>query len=305
MGGVIAFGILSMPRARCHSCCARHLQEAACLPRGLWHNPHVADPFVALAALTLTLAQTSMMPTLDPGPHPACPDDMRLVEGEHHDSVYHLCLDPRKGGNKHMHCMAYWEGMTALQGPVSRIRVCMDRFEAPNRAGAPPKIMQSLHDATAWCEKLGKRVCTEQEWELGCEGPDHLPLAYGWAVNVKLCNSNKPWKAVDFDAFGKGREAAMAEANRLWQGAPSGRYQTCVSPFGIYDMNGNVEEWVSSRPGRPFPGALMGGFWAKPWTGCRGTNDAHQANFAFYETGFRCCKEPKRDAATASPPSPP
>ena len=36
----------------------------------------------------------------------------------------------------------------------------------------------------------------------------------------------------------------------------------------------------------------MGGFWAKPWTGCRGTNDAHEPSFEFYETGFRCCADP-------------
>ena len=57
-------------------------------------------------------------------------------------------------------------------------------------------------------------------------------------------------------------------------------------------MMGNVEEWVASRSTRPRPGALMGGFWAKPWTGCRGTNDAHEPTFTFYETGFRCCADP-------------
>ena len=36
----------------------------------------------------------------------------------------------------------------------------------------------------------------------------------------------------------------------------------------------------------------MGGFWAKPWTSCRGTNDAHEPTFVFYETGFRYCAEP-------------
>ena len=43
---------------------------------------------------------------------------------------------------------------------------------------------------------------------------------------------------------------------------------------------------------RLYPGSLMGGFWAKPWTGCRGTNDAHEPTFTFYETGFRCCADP-------------
>jgi formylglycine-generating enzyme required for sulfatase activity len=65
-----------------------------------------------------------------------------------------------------------------------------------------------------------------------------------------------------------------------------------MSAFGVFDMMGNVEEWVTTRKGRRFPGALMGGFWAKPWTGCRGTNDAHEPGFVFYETGFRCCAEP-------------
>jgi formylglycine-generating enzyme required for sulfatase activity len=75
-----------------------------------------------------------------------------------------------------------------------------------------------------------------------------------------------------------------------------------VSSFGIYDMQGNVEEWVASRPGRNLPGALMGGFWAKPWTGCRGTNDAHEPGFQFYETGFRCCADPGTLGDAAPPP---
>ena len=86
---------------------------------------------------------------------------------------------------------------------------------------------------------------------------------------------------------------ATKEIAHLWQGSPSGAYATCASSFGIYDMMGNVEEWVATRHGRRFPGALMGGFWAKPWTGCRGTNDAHDPSFTFYEVGFRCCTSPR------------
>jgi len=222
---------------------------------------------------------------------------MRLVSGRHYDSTYHLCTKPQKGTKKALHCYRYAEGITALEGPITDLHVCMDRFEAPNRRGAPPMVMQSYKTARKWCAQRGKRLCTEQEWELACEGPHHLPLAYGWGVNVRLCNSSKAWKAVDFDAFGKGPEEAKKESDRLWQGAPSGRYRTCVSPFGIYDMMGNVEEWVTSRSWRRVPGSLMGGFWAKPWTGCRGTNDAHQPSFVFYETGFRCCREPLAEPA--------
>jgi len=259
----------------------------------------------------MVLATGAPARSIDPGPSPVCPADMRLVEGVHHEHVTHLCLDElpevlpagrlanrKKGRAKDLHCFHYAEDLSILEGEATPIRVCMDQFEAPNRRGARPLVMQSYRSAEGWCAKAGKRVCAEREWELACEGPNHLPLNYGWAVNTKLCNSNKGWRAVDFAKFGASLEDARREAEKLWQGSPSGHYRSCVSAFGIHDMNGNVEEWVTSRSGRPWPGALMGGFWAKPWTGCRGTNDAHEPTFVFYETGFRCCKEPSDAKAT-------
>ena len=169
----------------------------------------------------------------------------------------------------------------------------MDQFEAPNRRGAKPMVLASYRSAERWCKRQGKRLCHEREWELACEGPHHRPLAYGWRVDRRLCNSARRWKPVNFEAFGKGMASAKKESKRVWQGSRSGRYKLCVAVFGIYDMMGNVEEWVTSRKTRKHKGSLMGGFWAKPWTGCRGTNDAHGPSFAFYETGFRCCKDPK------------
>jgi formylglycine-generating enzyme len=267
----------------------------------------VLDPWTSLAALSLHLAAAPEPPgpVGDPGPHTDCPADMRLVEGVHYENMGHVCDDTRREG-KFDHCYAYRPGLTILEGPAKPLRVCVDQHEAPNRFGHNPMVLQSFEGAQKWCAKLGRRVCSEAEWELACEGPDHRPFAYGWRVDVKLCNSAKPWKPVKFEAFGRTMEEARTESNRLWQGSPSGRYKSCVSPFGIVDMMGNVEEWVASRPERKFPGVLMGGFWAKPWTGCRGTNDAHEPTFAFYETGFRCCKDPSPSSgrAPAAPDEP-
>ncbi len=256
----------------------------------------MVDPWATMAALTLKLAAAPTTATLpgDPGPSDLCPADMRLVEGIHHDQLAQVCLDARQDG-KHTHCYRYHDDLSMQVGPATMVRVCMDQFEAPNRRGAKPMVLASYNSAQKWCERRGKRLCQEQEWELACEGPEHRPWAYGWSVQTRLCNSNKGWKQVDFAAFGSDRDKARAESDRLWQGSTSGRYKTCISSYGIVDMMGNVEEWVASREKRRFPGALMGGFWAKPWTGCRGTNDAHQPSFAFYETGFRCCKDVKND----------
>jgi sulfatase modifying factor 1 len=251
----------------------------------------VLPPLLDLGALAITLLHVAAAPTLDPGPSAECPRDMRLVAGPHYDEMEHLCVDPHRD-TKDTHCFSYHEGISAEEGAVTDVKVCMDQFEAPNIRGAKPFVMKSFNAAKKWCGERNKRPCSEQEWETACEGPELRPLAYGWRVDTTLCNSNKSWRAFDAKKlYSEGADAAR-EIEHLWQGAPSGAYASCSSTFGIYDMMGNVEEWVATRRGRRFPGALMGGFWAKPWTGCRGTNDAHEPGFTFYETGFRCCADP-------------
>ncbi len=249
------------------------------------------DPILGLGAFALALLIWPARPSLDPGPSPECPADMRLVTGTHYDEEQHLCVDPRRD-KRDTHCFAYWEGVTAEEGKATDLRFCMDQYEAPNIQGEKPLVMRSFEDATHWCGERGKRVCTEQEWELACEGPERRPLAYGWRVDVTLCNSDKSWRPFDTrKLYSKDKAEQQHEIEKLWQGSPSGAYASCVSSFGVYDLMGNVEEWVASRPGRRYAGALKGGFWAKPWTGCRGTNDAHEPGFTFYETGFRCCAD--------------
>lgn len=249
------------------------------------------DAVVSLGAFAAILLRVPMAPALDPGTNPLCPDDMRLVTGEHHDLVSHYCLPSTD--KKDPHCYSYWEGWSAEEGATTAISVCMDQYEAPNRRGAKPYVMKSYHDAKSWCEARHRRLCTEQEWETACEGSDLRPWAYGWKVDRKICNSDKQWMAFDAKALNDpDKDVVKAELERLWQGSVSGKYLMCTSPFGVFDMMGNVEEWVATRKSRKWPGALMGGFWAKPWTGCRGTNDAHETTFAFYETGFRCCADP-------------
>lgn len=245
------------------------------------------DPIVALGAIAIELLARPVGPDVDPGPSPLCPVDMRLVRGAHFDVVEHLCTDLRD-----KHCFAYAEGVTAEEGARVDVDVCMDMFEAPNKRGVRPFVMRSFRDAETWCGERHKRVCSEEEWEQACEGPEHRPYAYGWSVQLATCNSDKQWRPFDLGKLAREGDSRKDEVEHLWQGAVSGRYLACASSYGVYDLTGNVEEWVRSRKGRKTEGALMGGFWAKPWTGCRGTNDAHDENFVFYETGFRCCAEP-------------
>jgi formylglycine-generating enzyme required for sulfatase activity len=248
--------------------------------------------FLAKAAPppTSTSTSTSTSPSTSPPPPPTpCPADARLVEHDHYEIIDRVCTDKRDA----KHCFAYQPGSNRPRGKPQHLRFCMDVYEAPNVRGAKPLVMQSSVDAAAWCKARGKRMCNEVEFESACEGPEMLPWPYGWKADGEACNSHKPWREFHAEVLYKGGPAADAELERLWQGEPSGSRARCVTREGIFDLVGNVEEWVSSRPSRTWvPVTLIGGFWSKPWTGCRGANDAHEPAFRFYETGFRCCQDP-------------
>ena len=73
---------------------------------------------------------------------------------------------------------------------------------------------------------------------------------------------------------------------------PIGENKECVSPFGIYDLNGNANEWVSEpwkQP--PHRAAIKGGWWGPVRNRCRAITTAHDETYLGYEVGFRCCKD--------------
>jgi formylglycine-generating enzyme required for sulfatase activity len=185
--------------------------------------------------------------------------------------------------------------------PNGMVRVrdfCVDRFEAPNRRGAKPLVMQSANEANAWCSAHRKRLCTEDEWVAACEGEDHRPYPYGDTYVYGHCNDGKSWEKVDEALLAKWPSPeAQAHAKELYQASRSGADRKCVSEAGVSDMTGNVEEWVVRTHEHPndWPYILAGCYWAGCYGGgkptCHSTNSAHGPEFRFYETGFRCCKD--------------
>jgi formylglycine-generating enzyme required for sulfatase activity len=80
----------------------------------------------------------------------------------------------------------------------------------------------SWHDARAFAGWAGKRLPTEQEWERAARGPDGWKWPWGNIFERNRCN------------LGAGT-------------APVGSFSGDKSPFGVFDMAGNVQEWTSSQ----------------------------------------------------------
>jgi formylglycine-generating enzyme required for sulfatase activity len=185
---------------------------------------------------------------------------------------------------------------------------CIDRYEAPNQPGEWPLVMESAMTASAWCEKRGKRLCQEEEWERACAGPQGNAYPYGNEHEAARCVDEKEWIVKDESRIVMWPEKpAMTEVTKLYQAEKSGSRPKCASGYGVFDMTGNVEEWVVTKKkggradshDRAPPGhVLKGCYWSGCYGGskptCKSTNAAHAETFKFYETGFRCCRDAKR-----------
>ncbi len=226
-----------------------------------------------------------------PGGSGSCGAGMLEVEGDYCPNVQQDCLrwlDP----DTKMRCLEFAPTPGCL-GKAIHKRFCIDRFEYPNKVGARPVVMKTWYEARDACQAQGKRLCGDTEWTLACEGQERLPYPYGLERNAEACNIDKPHPDPDIRALEDPR-TRDAEAARLDQRDASGDRPHCVSPYGVQDMTGNVDEWVVNETGRPFTSGLKGGYWGPVRTRCRPMTTAHNEQFLFYQIGFRCCGNPQK-----------
>jgi hypothetical protein len=258
---------------------------------------------VATAAVTPVNAGLKAVTTPDVGTTGSCPEGMVEVEGDYCPQLEQTCLrwmDPE--GVFPRRCTEFAK-TGACQTKTVKKHFCIDRFEYPNKVGEKPIIFKSWYEAADTCKAQGKRLCGDSEWTLACEGAERLPYPYGYERNAQACNIDKSHPDVNEKAL-ENPQTRQAEIDRLWQGEPSGSRESCVSPFGAFDMTGNVDEWVVNEEGKPYKSGLKGGYWGPVRDRCRPMTTVHNEQFAFYQIGFRCCGDvPAPSAAKPAAPA--
>ncbi|GAK49874.1 hypothetical protein U14_01098 [Candidatus Moduliflexus flocculans] len=153
----------------------------------------------------------------------------------------------------------------------------------PDGMEAFPVVNITWDEANAYARWIGKRLPTEAEWEKASRGTDGRTFPWGSEFDHTRCNT---------------QESGVHHLT------PVSQYPSGISPFGVYDMTGNVLEWTADRY-KPYAWSqhqspdydedfivLRGGSWIHPEYQSTCTTRLYapadnRSNFI----GFRCAKD--------------
>ncbi len=114
-------------------------------------------------------------------------------------------------------------------------RAQVNGWETPRDPKLPAGA--NWYDADSFCREMGARLPTEEEWEKAARGPDGLMYPWGNEWDDTRGNFTRKEKAP-----GEVSGTLMTEVDAY----PGG-----VSPYGMWDMCGNVYEWTMTATAPP------------------------------------------------------
>ncbi len=158
--------------------------------------------------------------------------------------------------------------------PVDVAGFCIDRYEHPNVKGVLPTTGVTSAEAARACEAVGKRLCSEREWERACKGLDGSRFPYGNAFQAGICN--------------------LATGDAPGRSMAIGAFPRCGALDGPFDLSGNVWEITASAwDDQPAARVIKGGSAKLPaWGGRCAYRDLLGPDQGTDDVGFRCCLTP-------------
>lgn len=208
-------------------------------------------------------------------------DRTEVTIGEFHkfvDATKMVTAAERAGGGSTYE--AGWE-----QRPGWTWRAPFGKTGAPNE----PAVHINYSEAEAFCKWAGKRLPTDAEWAEAAyiERRVDPPAEFRVGRSYPYPTGDRPVGANCLNDCGSVRTISNAVTSRGRGHAEVGT--TKVGVNGLYDMGGNVWEWVDSGPGNEK--RTRGGSW---WYGAaQMRNDYLQtkpASTAVVYIGFRCAR---------------
>jgi len=218
-----------------------------------------------------------------------CPADMALVGDR-------VCVDRWEGSIVEVvpgGAERLWSPYVPIDGHESSVR-------AVSRAGVIPQGYISGKQAEGACRSSGKRLCSGGEWQNACRGPEQTQFPYGADRHAGVCNDDiRPVHPVPEAGVLLGLRPGSLWSEGMNQAIinqlpdtllPTGDRAECTNGYGVFDMVGNLHEWVDDPDG-----TFRGGYYmdtSHNGEGCAYATTAHDFTYHDYSTGFRCCMDP-------------
>ncbi len=180
-----------------------------------------------------------------------------------------------------------------LDEPGIRIKENNGRFEVIPGYENHPAVFVSWFAANAYAQFYGYRLPTENEWEKAARGGfDNRPYPWGSGISGKdanYYNSNDPFEK---DKSNSGNTTPVG----FYNGNSYNGFETSdsKSPYGIYDMAGNVWQWMGEVREHTHLRYMRGGSRMDHTPNLRiWTSNSAGPEYTSPSVGFRCVRTPE------------